>query len=401
MTLISSDRTQQTAGLLLSPQLQYLLEAQAVKERILDRGDYSLGECFDVPPLYRLSSNRQAILPYLALYPEFRATRSDFVLDRLSQTGLKVRVEEPGLVRHLNYAIDWHDLKHDDQFVRLLSLAHEEACRFCLRDHKRLTALLRGLIGPDQIDSLYFGRQDDDHGDRCTNLFTLLLPRILRRLRTWYADGLVGSIFQDSQFFDIVCPELDEAGLLSHPYFEALLGKLDDYYTRLVAELFISSHERAHFGTLPWFARMRSNKPVSSSKVQPAIELLHVRFAHEVRILPAPRTLTEAAEMGQSRKVKRLKRKIEHWMKEVGPDKSNLEKKIRRDIASAARDLRTLRTYREYKESPLVFGLKAVGGQIPLIANVVTLAETLGWAYERCLDRRSCWVTINSPNSPG
>ena len=55
-------------------------------------------------------------------------------------------------------------------------------------------------------------------------------------------------------------------------------------------------------------------------------------------------------------------------------------------------------TYEPAGKGPIAM---AVGGQIPLIANVVTLAETLGWAYERYLDRRSCWVTINSPISPG
>jgi hypothetical protein len=139
------------------------------------------------------------------------------------------------------------------------------------------------------------------------------------------------------------------------------------------------------------------NRPAASAGLQPVIELLNVRFAEEVCILPAPRSLAEAADMGQSRQVKRLRSTIEHWIAEVGSNNPRLESRMRKDIAAAARDLRHLRAFREYKESPLIFGVKAVAGQIPIVANVVTLAETVGWVYERWLDRRSCWVTIKPP----
>jgi hypothetical protein len=128
-------------------------------------------------------------------------------------------------------------------------------------------------------------------------------------------------------------------------------------------------------------------------------ETVFVQFNDELKILPNPSSLSEAAEVSQSRPVKRLRAVLDEWLTQVGTATDALEQRIRRDIALANRDIQTLRRIRRHKESPLVFAIKAVAGQIPLVGNVVSGVESCVWLYEQQLERRSCWVTLRDVKS--
>jgi hypothetical protein len=92
--------------------------------------------------------------------------------------------------------------------------------------------------------------------------------------------------------------------------------------------------------------------------------------------------------------MERIRELIGGWLDAVENNKEKLEERIRSDIANASADLRRLKRYKEFQESPLVFGTRLAAGQIPVVSNVVTIIDAVGWAYERWTMRRNCWVAL-------
>jgi hypothetical protein len=119
-----------------------------------------------------------------------------------------------------------------------------------------------------------------------------------------------------------------------------------------------------------------------------------IQFKEELTVMAAPRTIAESVEFGHSREMDRLRQLLGQWLSSVGESPPALEARIRRDIGKASRELKRLKKWKAFNESPLVFGMKFLAGQVPVISNVVTAMDAGSWAYERWVVRRNCWVAI-------
>lgn len=136
-------------------------------------------------------------------------------------------------------------------------------------------------------------------------------------------------------------------------------------------------------------------RPMVSSlatELHHATALIRVNLADIADRFPLPRTIEEAVEFRGHPKVAAFRGALEQWIDsfEVGPV---LEARLRREVQLAGRDLGRLASIRSMKERPLVFGVKAAVGFVPIIGTPVTaLVDTIDYFYERALKKRRAWI---------
>lgn len=386
-----SDNSSSTA--IISPRLQTSLESEALREGLLSWNDYNLREIYEIPPAFGQRGFDPKILSYLCLFPAVIATRSDFDLDKMALTsGLDVQTIEPRGVREYNLCNDQKIMEVSD-FRTLIKMCHDEIQELCAVQERELAAIIEDQIyvSPGSQGNLS-GLENDQlkHFTRRS-----LLPAIRLMGSHWYKDGDHSATpFQGLGLEELLIHEANiPSSVIGDPYFQAWLDKLDDFYVRLVAAAFYSKLNADKMSTGRWWDR--SHAPLGN-RPEAALEACQVliQFKEELRVVPAPRTIREAIDLGRTKEMERLRQLIERWLDVVSEHDMQLETLVRADIAQASAELRRLKQYKEFQESPIVFGARLVAGQIPVISNVVTIVESVGWIYERWASKRNCWVAI-------
>ncbi|MPY73635.1 MAG: hypothetical protein GEU87_05190 [Alphaproteobacteria bacterium] len=433
------------ANLILSPGLQYELEAQAAREGVLTDEDYVFANLMPLHAGYGSGVVPRGILPLLCFFPTVTATNSEYILDGVSlKTGLgishidsrRIQVQStiegcgPGhgrieigaatgndrfriavpmpepLLDKFNFAESYYDIGKGS-FLKVLAQAQDEAERICLSDSPGLTRMLLTLVNPsygEHVTVLADSSLDTPQPSHIAGAFTTFLPDILDVYSGWYSNGLgaplpfdylTGQEWRAHREADTFADEF-VASIFSHPLFEALVDKLDDYYVRLVASLFLANCENNTVGTRRWYRKRHGAKslPNPDNAVE-TCQLLRVQFRDELTVVPDPRNLYEAIEYSSCPEIVRLGQLLDEWLQSARADNLSMECRIRRDITKASQDLKRLQRYREFKESPFVFGLRTVLGQVPIISNVVSVVEVGGWLWERHTQKRTCWVSLN------
>lgn len=115
----------------------------------------------------------------------------------------------------------------------------------------------------------------------------------------------------------------------------------------------------------------------------------------EIRILPNPSSLHDVFELRQRAEIARFRNVVSEWIQTIQEGRVKAEARIRRDIATANRDLRRLRLYKDYKRSPIAFWINAIGGHIPIFSNILTFVSTFGEkALEKWTHKHSGWATL-------
>lgn len=136
-------------------------------------------------------------------------------------------------------------------------------------------------------------------------------------------------------------------------------------------------------------------RPMISSRataLHHATALIRINLADVAERFPLPRTIEEAVEFRGHPRVRAFRSALEQWIEsfEVGPA---LETKLRREVQLAGRDLGRLASIRSMKERPLVFGVKAAVGFVPVIGSpVTTLIDSVDYFYERAVKKRHAWI---------
>ncbi len=129
-----------------------------------------------------------------------------------------------------------------------------------------------------------------------------------------------------------------------------------------------------------------------STDLHHATGLIRVNLSDVADRFPLPRTIEEAIEFRGHPRVKAFRRALEGWLEsfEIGPE---LERKMRREVSLAGRDIRRLGSVRNLKDRPLVFGVKALAGLVPGVGTPVTLmVDSIDYFYERAIKKRYAWV---------
>jgi hypothetical protein len=177
-------------------------------------------------------------------------------------------------------------------------------------------------------------------------------------------------------------------------YLEAWLDKVDDFYIRLASTIFYSNWKAQTLSVGRWWGK-KAELETRPDVALDAAEVL-VQFREELRVVPLPRTIGEAAEIAKSKEMVRIRELVGRWLDAAHESNERIEQLIRKDIAKASAELRRLKRFKELSESPFVFGLKLLAGQVPVVSNVVTIADAAGWMYERWVSKRNCWVAIKN-----
>jgi hypothetical protein len=376
---------------ILNPRLQFLLECRAVQEGILGADDYVYADLRALPSGYRAAADSAQILPYLALYPELQVTQSDVDVAEIGKRlGLPIKVNDPSYVREFYFG---QTVRNLELFDSLLLQAHRDAIKICRADRAGVIQVIHNQVSEEDLTDIFLGVSDVRANLKVFNFF---YDRLLDALAEFYRLSLVSSLLQSTTYDELFVVDGRAVRQTRHPYFESLVVQFDDFYKRLVTDIFLAAIESRAMATPLWRPRPLN---VDFRRREKVYETVFVQFNDELKILPNPSSLSEAAEVSQSRPVKRLRAVLDEWLTQVGTATDALEQRIRRDIALANRDIQTLRRIRRHKESPLVFAIKAVAGQIPLVGNVVSGVESCVWLYEQQLERRSCWVTLRDVKS--
>jgi hypothetical protein len=370
-----------TGHAVMTPRLQLSLEAQGIREGLLRQSDYTLAEISKIPDSYAQRGFDPRILPYLSLFPSITVCRSDFLLGPMfERVGIEGAIIEPRMIRVPNLK----DILDEGAFAKLKRSSAQDALAICKPQKAQIIPIIEATVSI---------AEGSEAAKVCRRSF---LP-IVEFLSIYYGGAdVAASPFQDVGFDDLVARKSGISPRIARsPYFGSWLDKVDDFFLRLLATIFCAQYNSNNLSVGPWWKFGSSQTPLHY-RPDEAFEVCEVliQFKEELRVVPAPRTLAEAVEMGRSKEMERIRELIGGWLDAVENNKEKLEERIRSDIANASADLRRLKRYKEFQESPLVFGTRLAAGQIPVVSNVVTIIDAVGWAYERWTMRRNCWVAL-------
>ena len=202
-------------------------------------------------------------------------------------------------------------------------------------------------------------------------------------------DILLQSIFETGEFTEGSHKISDN--IISRMFLINMVGfKISSSYDAYVDALFFSTKYNGSLYSS--FVPKADPKRGPLNIVDECLYVVKTQFGDGVKVLPTPRTLEEAIEMRASPSILRLKEVISKWSKKIDAGNQAPEELIEKDISKAVTSIKRLRHYQKFKESPLVFFTMSAGHHIPIIGNVVTVIEMVGWLYERWTKKRASWV---------
>lgn len=122
--------------------------------------------------------------------------------------------------------------------------------------------------------------------------------------------------------------------------------------------------------------------------------MVKTKLEKEVLILPKPRNIREAVDLRESNEMSRFRELLSSWLCHLKKGEDKLEKKIRKDIALANRELKISKHWIEYKQSPVNFWINSIGGHIPILSNILTVIGTIGGLHEKRVEKKLSWTRI-------
>jgi hypothetical protein len=162
--------------------------------------------------------------------------------------------------------------------------------------------------------------------------------------------------------------------------------------------MFYSGTEHVPFAS-PMNTRNSANDVDVSKLLNDVSYIARTKLTDEVLILPQPTTIAEAIRIRNNKNMVRFREVLSEWCRIVQTDDSRAESKIRKDLKLANGALKRVEKWREYQQSPLNFWLNSVGGQIPVMSNVLAAIYTLGTLTYNGLERKNGWVMLASPSN--
>ena len=148
----------------------------------------------------------------------------------------------------------------------------------------------------------------------------------------------------------------------------------------------------AHFSSSYTPNKLIHQKLDMPNSIDKVVRIFKTNLNSQIIYFPFPRNIYEALEYRESLKIKRFRDVLSSWITCIQNSETNLEYKIRKDILKANKELRLLKRYRNYAISPFRFYITSIGGHIPIISNILTLCDTVGWLYERWATHRVAWI---------
>ena len=160
-------------------------------------------------------------------------------------------------------------------------------------------------------------------------------------------------------------------------YFESsLLGRLtgfDVIYDRTPDKIYLD-------GTLPDYS--------SASRV------IRINLADVCEYFPMPRNIEEALEFRQKSEIQQFRSLLKRWLASVSND-IELERKLRKELQIANRDIKRVTHIKNLQSNPLFFGIKTLASNLPILNNIVSLLDVINYFYTRRVNARTAWVAIS------
>lgn len=122
--------------------------------------------------------------------------------------------------------------------------------------------------------------------------------------------------------------------------------------------------------------------------------LAKTNLKDEIIYLPAPKNLAQALKIRNKKEMKRFREVLSIWLNVLKEGNDSAEKKIRKDLHKANKELKKLERWKEYSKSPINFWINSVGGHIPILSNILTAIYTLGGFYENWVEEKYTWMSI-------
>ena len=176
---------------------------------------------------------------------------------------------------------------------------------------------------------------------------------------------------------------------------------LNTYLYAYLESLFAFIGDMMHFSftediqLVTKFASLSSNTKKYTEPLDDLMCIARTMLNDEIKILPNPKSLKDVMEIRESQEIIRFREVVSEWIIAIKAGDVKIEPKIRRDIATANRDLKNLKTWIEFKNSPIAFWITAIGGHIPIFSNVLTFITTFGdKGYTNWAKHKSNWAML-------
>ncbi len=275
-------------------------------------------------------------------------------------------------------------------------------------DHSRVIEL--GLMDPS---SIAFARQAEDYGKRLSGLASqesnlvlkLFRKEIIRRYKFNYT-----SDDSDPKYKAAVTEKK-----FNEYYDEYLLSGLyqkDGLYTfeQMTKHFFHRSLDRYSFDLSICLDPINKrtycsdfvvdyNQDLSAQNhpkklIDDIYYIVKIRLPDEINIMPMPQTLNQALKMRNSPYLKSFRNVMKEWMYYIDEGEILLSNRIKNDVIKANQSLSKLESYRKFQKSPFVRLCNFVGGFIPIISNVLNVANFASSFIEDSIEKRNEWALM-------
>ncbi|WP_018277573.1 hypothetical protein WKI13_13200 [Teredinibacter turnerae] len=124
--------------------------------------------------------------------------------------------------------------------------------------------------------------------------------------------------------------------------------------------------------------------------------LVQTRLNDQVIYLPKPSSIDHALEVRNFPEMVDFRLILNEWIEYIRDGGDRGVEKIDADLKLANRSLRRIENIIEFQQSPINFWINTIGGHIPFVSNVITVANTFASGYSMYGQRKYRWATIFS-----
>lgn len=166
-----------------------------------------------------------------------------------------------------------------------------------------------------------------------------------------------------------------------------------DIYSSVVGGIYLSCKKNGSLATVVSNG-VKINRNFDIDIIDDLYYMARTKFTDEILILPDPIDIPEAVKMRKAKCMKRFRSIMAEWYDAILEGENIAEEKIRTDIGKANRELKKLVRWRSFNKSPINFWINAIGGQIPILSNILSLVSSAGKGYDWLIEKRHNWALV-------
>ena len=147
----------------------------------------------------------------------------------------------------------------------------------------------------------------------------------------------------------------------------------------------------------PFYSRALTYLPsytyASGDHVSDTFALCKIAMREEVSVTPVVETIDDLLRLREDRRLKRFRQLLWQWADFLALGEERALLKIRKDIASANKELKKLEKWKAASEGWL-FWVEVIAGLVPLLNYIMAVEIVARHSHMRHLEERSSWVGL-------